>query len=83
MFARRYTMLFASLAVVAAVQQPVSAQAEPWSLFDWTRPYQAADWGQPIYPIATPAPRPQRVATVLPEPARKPAPRVLIIGIGF
>ena len=84
MLARRATMLFASLAIVAVTQLPVPAHAESWSIFDWLRPapQSTVDWGQPASPQVAPAPRPQRVATVIPE-ARKPAPRMIVIGIGF
>lgn len=88
---RRSAMLLAVL-TVAAFQVPTAASAQSWSFFDWVRPYPAgSEWGQPYYPAATPAvvtqtpaPRRQRVATVaVPEPVRRPPPRVLVVGIGF
>lgn len=87
MLARRFTIAAAAL-TVAALMTPISAQAEPWTFFDWARPVHAGEWGQPIYPAATQtitvAPRRQRVAAVVvPEPVRKPAPRMLLVGIGF
>jgi hypothetical protein len=88
MNARRVTMLAAALAVAATVQMPVAAQAEPWTLFDWLRPvpHSTVEWSQPLVtPTAVaPAPRRQRVATVIaPEPVRRPPVRMLIVGIGF
>jgi hypothetical protein len=78
MLARRVPMLFASLAIVAVTQAPVPAHAESWSIFDWLRPAPQST----VDPQVAPAPRPQRVATVIPE-ARKPAPRMIVIGVGF
>jgi len=84
MLARRLTMVFATLAIMAAVQ-PAAAQADTWYLFDWMRPVpQATDWGQLASPATAPAPRRQRVAAVIaPEPVRRPPIRILVVGIGF
>lgn len=85
MIGRRLALVFASVLAVAAVQ-PAQAQ-ESWSLFDWWAkpiPVASADWVQPApRAVATaPAPRVQRVASVV-EPVRRPPQRMLIIGIGF
>jgi len=82
MIASRFTLAFASLLAVGAVQP---AQADPWSLFDWWAkpiPAATAEWAQPAPSVAAPAPRVQRVAVVA-EPVRRPPPRMLIIGVGF
>ena len=86
MLARRLAMLASTIVVVAAVQQPVAAKAEPWSFFDWVRPVPttSADRAvQPIAPRVTRVHRQRVAAVVAPEPVRAKPYKIILVGIGF